>query len=196
EAATACIAGGGILRRPGGAVAVEDLRPGDRVLTATGESVRIDWIGARLYRREGRRPTFFRISAGAFGNTGPKRTMTVGAAAHLLLEDRRCLPLVGTPRAFAPIAAFEDGETVLRIVPAGDVPVYGIACVTQAAVVVSGLSIETFHPAHAVAACAGEAFRADLARLIPLDFDGTGFAPARIPRLSLSEARTLVRPAD
>jgi hypothetical protein len=191
DAAVSMLGRGALLRGPRGPVAVEDLLPGDRVETVAGGTTQIDWIGTRTYGATGPRPVLYRVAARAFGGDGPDSDAVLGCAAHLLVDSPRCRPLVGAERAFAPVAAFEDGAAVTRIAPQGEVTVYGLACAGQEALAVQGMALETYHPARTVARTLTRTALADMALLFPQAVDGFG-AP-RIPYLSPTEARTLLQ---
>ena len=195
DGAVVNLARGAVLRRPLGDVAIEDLMPGDRVATASGGTVQIDWIGSRtIFPGTGSRAAaapLYRIAAGAFGNAGPHQDTVVGAHARVLIQSPRCRDLVGTPTAFAPVAAFEDGSGVCAIHPPGAVTVYGIACSGQEAVLVGGLPLETYHPARATSQSLNRSVLSELARLFPHLSDRTGFSVPRIPHLSMTEAQEL-----
>ncbi|WP_298434522.1 Hint domain-containing protein [uncultured Jannaschia sp.] len=189
--AVASLARGAMLKGTDGPIAVEDLMPGDEVSTQDGETVRIDWIGSRTYAPSDERPTFYRVTARAFGPNGPEADVMLGARAHVLIEHRLCYELLRVPRAFAPVAALEDGHLVSAVTPPGEVTVYGIACSGQSAVMVSGLAVESYHPARATGRSLNRTVLSDMARLFPQIGDGDGFGPPRIPYLSASEAHGL-----
>ncbi|GIT91106.1 hypothetical protein JANAI62_15610 [Jannaschia pagri] len=192
EGVVSCLARGAMLQSPRGPIAVEDLIPGDRVMTAGGGSTQIDWIGARSYPSiSDRRPLFYRVAARAFGGQGPKADTLLGAHAQILIDSDRCKPLVGARQAFAPLAAFEDGMNVVAVQPPGEVAVYGIACSGQEAVLVSGMAVETYHPARTITNSLTRVVLSDMARLFPHLTHGAGFGAPRIPYLSLSEAQGL-----
>jgi len=180
-----------ILRGSRGPIAIEALIPGDRLMTHSGGSVQIDWIGARSYPDGAERPMFYRVAANAFGANGPETDVILGAQAHILIDSPRCRPLVGANIAFAPLAAFEDGHSVRAIVPPGEVTVYGIACTAQEAVLAEGLPIETYHPARTTARSLNRTVLEDMARLFPQLSDTGGFGAPRTPYLTMSEAQSL-----
>lgn len=196
DAAVGTLARGAMFAGPDGPVAIEDLLPGDSVSTMDAGTARIQWIGARSFEFGDERPLFYRISAHAFGGHGPAADVVLGAHAQVLVDSPRCRPLVGADRAFAPIAAFEDGDAVAPIVPQGEVTVYGVACSGQAGLLVSGLPVESYHPARATARSLNRALLAEMANLLPHLAAGAGFATPRIPYLSMSEAQSLGLPGS
>jgi hypothetical protein len=189
--AVSCLARGALLRGSRGPVAIEDLMPGDRVATASGGTAEIRWIGARSYHPGEERPKLWRVAARAFGGQGPDTDIVLGSDAQVLIDSPRCVPLVGKRQAFAPVAAFEDGVMVTAITPPGEVAVYGIACAAQEAVLVSGLPVETYHPARITARSLNRVVLSDMAKLFPHSAQSEGFGAPRIPYLSLSEAQAL-----
>ncbi|SDY66596.1 Hint domain-containing protein [Jannaschia faecimaris] len=188
EAAVSSFARSAMLRGPRGPVAVEDLIPGDQVMVRGGGMARIDWIGSRSYSSTAERPMFYRVAARAFGASGPDVDILLGASAHVLIDSKKCVDLVGGTLAFAPISAFEDGHNVAAIVPPGEVTVYGIACRGQEAMLAAGLAIESYHPARATVRSLNRTVLADLAKLFPQTTGGAGFGAPRIPYLTPAEA--------
>ncbi|MEM7487846.1 MAG: Hint domain-containing protein [Pseudomonadota bacterium] len=191
DEAVSSLARGAMLQGPRGPIAVEDLMPGDRVATRGGGTAEIRWIGARTYGPGGARPTFYRVAAHAFGALGPETDVVLGAHAHVLIDSPRCQPLVGARLAFAPVAAFEDGHAVTAIVPPGEVTCYGLACAGQAAILVSGLAVESYHPARATTRNLNRSILAEMGKLFPQVAEGGGFGAPRINYLSPVEAQGL-----
>ena len=92
---TPCFASGTLIGTPSGGVAVEDLRAGDIVVTASGAVRRVKWIGHML-SRPARHPCPYevnpvRISAGAFGDGLPVRDLRV-SPGHALYIDGVLIP--------------------------------------------------------------------------------------------------------
>jgi len=88
-----------------GAVAVENLAVGDRVITARGEITPIRWIGHRTLCCAGpSHPSHpVRVRAGAFGKGLPMRDLLLSAGHHVFAD--------GT---LVPISSLENGVTIAR----------------------------------------------------------------------------------
>ncbi|WP_052500876.1 Hint domain-containing protein [Jannaschia aquimarina] len=190
EGAVTLFARGTPIDTPRGQSAVEDLLPGDRVLTPEG-SATVRWVGSRCFPATAPiRPTLFRIGSSAFGRDRPVGDVVLGGSARILIQSDRCRTLVGQDAAFAPIAAFEDALGVIALMPPGDVTTYGIACDGQAAVMIDGMAVEAWHPARDMMRRVTPAMLDALRQLIP-PLAEDGFGSARIPYLSDVEAQTL-----
>ncbi|EPX87231.1 Hint domain protein [Rubellimicrobium thermophilum DSM 16684] len=97
-----------------GAVAVEDLRPGDRVITRDhgAQPLRaLEAVAARLAP--------IRIAAGGLGRNRPDRDLLMGPGTRLHLRDWRARAFCGTPRALLEVHHLIDGEFVTEERPRG-----------------------------------------------------------------------------
>lgn len=85
-----CYVEGSRILTENGYVAVEDLRPGDVAITATGEAETVRWVGQRqLSAAAMKRPSLsmpVRIKAHAFGENQPQRDLLV-SPAHIVAVD-------------------------------------------------------------------------------------------------------------
>lgn len=117
----ACFAAGTLITTPNGACAVEDLKIGDVVLNADGQTVPVKWIGkqtvsTRFGPAERLRPV--RISTGALGLNVPNCDLTLTADHALLIENVLCnaAALVnGTTIDFVPLSQFGETFTVYHV---------------------------------------------------------------------------------
>lgn len=105
-----CFLVGTRLATPDGEVAVEDLAPGDRLLTAEGAVTTIRWLGraTRLLlpgTPEARLPV--RIAAGALGGGLPRRELRVTGDHALVLDG-----------VAVHAGALVNGRTIRRLAPA------------------------------------------------------------------------------
>jgi hypothetical protein len=136
-----CFRRGTRIATPGGEVAVERLRIGDRVLTADGAARPVKWLGRRSYsralvaRQRQLRPV--RIAAGALGGGLPRRPLYLSPLHGLLLAapDGR--------RVLAPAAALVNGRGITRAWIAA-VSYVHIELDTPDAVLAEGAAAETF----------------------------------------------------
>ena len=184
DAATAHLGRGTPLRGRGGPVPVEDVRPGDEIGTAHGWA-RVVWTAARDA------PSAIRVARCALG-AGPQAPIVLGYGALVLLEDERCRLLVGARRAFAPLAALEDGVRVARVEPKDGTPMHALAFAAQGAVCASGIGVAAAHPAHALVGSPLPGAVAALPALFPNVAAGGAFGRLRTAMLSHAEARGLI----
>jgi hypothetical protein len=95
-ATAACFATGTRVATPGGLVAVERLRPGDSVVTASGRIAPVRWIGfRRVDLRRHPRPLDVMpvvVSAGAFGPFTPSGDLVL-SPDHAVFVDGRLIPI-------------------------------------------------------------------------------------------------------
>jgi hypothetical protein len=91
-----------------GPVAVEDLVPGDRLVTRERGLARLRGIT----RFHGKACT---ISRDSFGRAKPARRTVVAEGQHIVLRDWRAKALFGATVALVPVARVSDGEIVARI---------------------------------------------------------------------------------
>ncbi len=100
------IGAGTLVMTADGALPVEFLNPGDRVVTRSGLRVlrRI-----HMHRYSGRA---IRVAQGALGHDRPDRDLTLPEATQILLRDWRAEALFGTAQALVPVSRIADGEFV------------------------------------------------------------------------------------
>ena len=103
-------AAGTLIRTPGGEVAVETLKVGDLVLTASGEMRPVKWMGHTDvdFRRTPRGSPGFpiRIAADAFGPSRPSRDLYL-PAGHCV-----CVDLLG--QVLIPVGSLVNGRSSPR----------------------------------------------------------------------------------
>jgi hypothetical protein len=105
-----CFAAGTLIRTPKGDLAVETLKPGDLVVTASGAARPVKWIGHRdIDFRLGpelhsARP--IRIAADAFGPDRPSQDLYLSPGHSI------CVDIVG--EMFVPIGYLVNGATIAR----------------------------------------------------------------------------------
>lgn len=184
EEAFSAFARGTLVQTETGPVAVEDLYPGDKVIThdGTGEIV---WIGSASFSPSDdavRRP-LTRIMADSFGVSRPENFITLGPSARLLqtlpghraeTEDR---PVMTPARTFA------DGVNVIEVTPPTPVRLFHIALRRHAAIMTAGLAVESFHPGNVSLREMSEPLRTAYLGLFPHIGSLSEFGPVMFERL-------------
>lgn len=132
----ACFRTGTAIATPGGRMPVEALDIGDQVLTASGASRPIKWIGRRAYSaavvadQPQLRPVC--VMAGALGGGLPTRDLYLSPLHALLLDG-----------VLVPAAALVNGATIIRAAPEA-VSYVHIELATAETILAEGAAAETF----------------------------------------------------
>jgi hypothetical protein len=133
----ACYVAGTRIATPGGEVAVEALRLGDAVCTASGDARPIVWIG---YRRIAPSRSFdpraahpIRIAAGAFGDGLPRRDLLVSPEHAMFLDG-----------LLVPAACLVNGTTITQTRGQHGVEYYHIELATHGVILAEGVPSETY----------------------------------------------------
>lgn len=101
------IAAGARILTLDGALPVEYLEPGDRIITRSGMRV-LRAITTRVCDAD----TVMQVAAGALGFDRPEGTIRVGADQHVVLRDWRAKAMFGRAEASVPVVALNDGHYV------------------------------------------------------------------------------------
>ncbi|MDJ0821516.1 MAG: Hint domain-containing protein [Paracoccaceae bacterium] len=101
------LAAGTVVLTLDGALPVEYLNAGDRVITRDSGAVTL-----RAVRRGKRRVAAVAIAAGSLGNTRPDRDAVLAANQEILIRDWRAEALFAASRALVPVSRLIDGEFV------------------------------------------------------------------------------------
>ncbi len=143
--AFSALARGGIVQTPDGSAAVEDLLPGDRVVTAAGIE-RLVWKGSRVIAPQNADMALFRISADALGPGRPMPDLLLGPAARIVSRRSSIETIVGDRAALIPVSALADGESIIRVRPVSAVQVFHLGFSRHTTFAVNGVEIESVHP--------------------------------------------------
>ncbi|MEN8837550.1 MAG: Hint domain-containing protein [Celeribacter marinus] len=152
EAAFSAFGRGALIQTPHGLTAVEDLLPGDMIVTADGNTLPIMWVGSVELDHKGRRADgaspekLYRITGDALGYGHPSHDLMLGAGARYLLRAEALKSYLGTAHALAPISAMADGLSMIEITPISAVRCYHICLPQHRLIRVNGIECETYHP--------------------------------------------------
>lgn len=195
EDSFAAIARGALLATPDGPRAIEDILPGDVVLTTRSGAQQVQWIGAMTLlpamadAHTAPRP-LTRIAADSLGLNRPMPDLVLGPAARLLHHMPAFRSMYGVAACLAPASGLVDGDAILEIRPVSPVKLFQLRVPTHDTVLVNGVELETLHP--------GPRIETDLSRdmlslylsMFPGIESVDDFGPMAHPRLSLNELET------
>lgn len=109
ENIAAGIAAGTVVLTLDGALPVEFVEPGDRVITREGMRI-VREVTVRRYSGPA-----IRLAAGALGHDRPEQDLVLPAETPVLLRDWRAQALFGTRQAVAPVARLADGDRIAPV---------------------------------------------------------------------------------
>jgi len=149
EAAHSAFVRGTLVSTPNGPVAVQDLLPGDKVVTADHGSLAVLWIGTMELRPDDARGSahkLTRIMADAFGMNRPLSDLVTGPGARLLSRPRYLRDRLGSDQVLTPPHAMADGHSAICLTPRQPVTLFHLCLRRHAVICVNGLQAESFHP--------------------------------------------------
>ncbi|WGH79344.1 Hint domain-containing protein [Jannaschia ovalis] len=160
---TICFVQGTQIETENGPRAIEDLDPGDRVLTRDDGLQPIEWMGmrrisgARLYAMPGLRPVRLRVGAVGSGQT---RDILLSPGHQVLLSGAKPRALFGTDEVLVRARDLRDDRWVTEEHGLGEVIYIHLLFRRHQVIWANGLPCESFHPADA-----------DLDHLNPVDVE-------------------------
>lgn len=124
-----------------GALPVEFLSPGDRVITRGSGVATLCRV-----RHSSRKVALVAVRAGSFGNSRPGEDALFPAEQEILLRDWRASALFGASRALVPLRRLVDGHFV-RALPPRRVPLIALGFDTAQIIYGDGLELGSADPA-------------------------------------------------
>ncbi|WP_298839168.1 Hint domain-containing protein [uncultured Roseobacter sp.] len=190
DAAFSAFAQGTLIQTQHGQTAVEDLQPGDAVLTSDGQHSEITWIGSASFaptQGMGRMP-LTRIMADSFGVSRPDSFVSLGAGARLLQSQPGTAKARDGQQVLTPARAFVDGVNVIEMSPPTPVRLFHIGLRGHAAVVAAGLEVESYHPGRDPLQHMSQTLSDVFMSLFPHISALSDFGPMKFARLSGDDA--------
>lgn len=186
EQAFAALARGTLVATTAGPVAVEDLMPGDFLLTHQDGPQQLLWIGMMTLfpasvPGQGDCPGPIRVPADSFGPGRPANDVVLGPYARLLQRTGAPNSSRDDPWSYTPLADLIDGHSAIRLSPATPVQVYHLGLRRHATICAAGLDIESFHPGTAIETLSDEMLALYL-DLFPHVRQISGFGPLAHPQ--------------
>ena len=183
---TPCFVAGTLIETPNGPVAIEDLEPGDLVLTRDHGAQPLRWIG-RSRRRAEAADAPVRFAAGALGDHA---ALELSPSHRVLLQDQWAEVLFGTSEVLVKAANLVNGHSITRREDAKPVTYVHLLFDSHEIICGNGLESESYHPgAETLESFDGET-RAEVLELMGGDLSAYG-ASARMS-LKPFEARALL----
>lgn len=134
-----------------GPVAIEDLLPGDRVLTHDGSFEEVVWKGMTTLiparsSASGASHKLTSIMADSLGMQKPISCVVAGPAARLLCTPAHLRHRATQGERLTPVQEFEDGMNIFEAAPPAPVDMFHICLRHHAVIKVGGLQFESYHP--------------------------------------------------
>lgn len=149
DAAHSAFARGTLINTLQGPVAVEDLLPGDAVMTAAHGALPVLWIGSMTLSPDPNGPAcarLTRIMSDAFGMGRPMMDFMAGPGARILTRPRNLRGVSGSDQVLTPAHALADGQHAFTITPPCPVTLYHLCLRRHSVITANGLEVESFHP--------------------------------------------------
>lgn len=166
-----CFTPGTMLATPGGRTRIEDLRPGDRILTRDAGPQEIVWTGqrrmtgARLHAMPELRPIRFR--GDALGQGRPDAELLVSPRHRMLVRHASAQDLFNATEVLVAARDLVNGRSITVDHGLRDVTYVHVLLEQHHVVWANGLETESFHPAQTDLALIDPAQRADLLARMP-----------------------------
>lgn len=192
-----CFASDTLIRTEGGLRPVQDLAPGDRVLTRDDGPQEILWIGARrmtgarLYAMPTLRPIRFR--AGALGIDRPERDLLVSPHHRMLVRGRTAQSLFNAPEVLVRAQDLVNNRSIAVDRALREVTYIHLMFERHQVIWANGLETESFHPALTSLDLVEAPQRASLLAMFPaLVSEPHSYGAYARRMLSMSEAAILL----
>jgi len=136
-----------------GVCAIEDLRPGMKVVTQERGPQEVVWIGSMMMVphapvADPAQVRMTRVSPDRFGLSRPAGDLMVGPGARLLHFPDVLRDDDVRGQVYTPFTEFADGDTVFEITPPSAIELFHVCLASHATIFAQGLPVETFHPGY------------------------------------------------
>ena len=139
---------GSLIPTPNGKIAIEDLQPGDELITSTGEVAPVLWIGTTSFvpADPKRRLPLTRIMADTFGPGRPLSFLTVGPSGRIAQTPEHLRGGTHEKGMLSLASDSVDGLNIIEICPPTAIRMFHICLEKHATIDVGGIEMESFHP--------------------------------------------------
>lgn len=179
-----------------GPIAVEDLLPGDEILTQDGKSQPLVWKGSTSLvparaDAKGRSHRLTSFMADSLGLQKPTSCVVVGPAARLLRRPPHMPLAPGAELLLTPAQEFQDGMNIFETAPPTVVDMFHLCLPRHAVIKVGGLEFETYHPGPDALKLVSYAIKTLFLNLFSHVDTLNGFGPLAHERLAFEAQNTL-----
>ncbi|MGH1577017.1 Hint domain-containing protein [Planktotalea sp.] len=184
-----CFLRGTLIETDNGAVAIETLKIGSRVLTADKGFQPLLWIGCGRLEEAGKHAPII-IRPGALGDGAPSTTLKVSPQHRILLASKIAERMFGTREVLVPAIRLLPLEGVEQSEPHASVQYWHVLTKSHQLVCANGAWAETFYPGpHGITALSHAAQR-EICAIMPLAFGAetkpkVRFEPSRLKQKKL-----------
>lgn len=187
EDAFCAFARGALVETDCGPVAIEDLWPGDRIVTADGQLETLVWKGSTTIvparpGPQGRNMRLTRFTADSFGMQRPPQSVVAGPSARLLFTPPHLRGDASQVQSLTPVREFVDGINVIETAPPAPVDLFHICLSRHSVIRIGGLEFETYHPGADAPRLVSHSMRALFFSLFAHADQFSDFGPLAYPR--------------
>lgn len=187
---------GSLVETTAGPIAVEDLLPGDEILTQTGNSQPLVWKGSTSLvparsDSKGRSHRLTSFMADSLGLQKPTSCVVVGPAARLLRMPPQMSAAPDADQMLTPAQTFQDGMNIFETAPPTVVDMFHLCLPQHAVIKVGGLEFETYHPGPDALKLVSYAIKTLFLNLFSHVDSLNGFGPLAHERLPFEAQNTL-----
>ncbi|SMO94195.1 Hint domain-containing protein [Ruegeria faecimaris] len=156
-----CFTPGTLIETPDGACSVEDLKPGDMVITSDNGAQPLLWVGRTTVEAEGKLAPI-RFEAGVLGLEQP---LIVSPQHRMLVSDWRAPYLFGHSEVLIAAHCLVNGDSVTRV-EGGQIDYIHLLFSRHEIVIANGAKSESYYPGHALSQSDAET-KAEVLALFP-----------------------------
>lgn len=188
EPAFSGFARGTLLDTDQGPVAVEDLHPGMRLMTAEFGAMPLLWVGSitlfpRINGRDKVDECLTRVMADTYGMSRPDCDLIAGPGGRVLARSPSAADAHKSERVLIPVYELANGMNVIKITPQRPVQVYHVCLQEHVTLTAAGLEVESYHPGYGFEHAMGANLLAFFLSLFPHIRTPKDFGKLSHPRL-------------
>lgn len=188
EDAFCAFARGTLIETDMGPIAVEDILPGDRVITGDGSMEEVIWKGnvtivPGLKHVQKRDMRLTRFTPDSLGMSRPMSSIICGPSARLLHTPDQFRAMSGGNRVLSTVRSFVDGVNIIETAPPTAVELYHICLPRHTTLRIGAMEFESYHPGTQSSRMISHAMRSLFLNLFPHVETVGGFGPVAFPRV-------------